>query len=193
MRVFRSLPALTAVLVFTCADTTLSAEEATQEDSLSRLVAHFGKVMKLPTGQRVVFYTPLDEVWYISEDSQTFERGTVRTDPPPAWKLELHWQDGDIDAFDASNIDQITLLDETPVILTQLEQIRGERLAEAVGELPAGAQLLEGGAVLDGEDKVIGDWEIILPGIVARPLNGSYTFYDLTDLVAALPTEKKDK
>ncbi|EEE35116.1 hypothetical protein RKLH11_4288 [Rhodobacteraceae bacterium KLH11] len=195
MRFFRlQYPALATVLVFACFGTTLSAEQATQEDDLSRIVGHFGKVMKLPTEERVVLYAPLDEVWRVFEDGRITERGSVQTKPRPDWRLELHWRSGDIDVLDASNADQLVFLDQTPPFIPRLEQIIGNRLVGPVGSLPEGAQLAEGGTVFAGANagEVIGHWQILPPGVEVFALDGAYSYIVLTDLIV-LPTQNEDK
>ncbi len=179
--------AITAVLIGVCLGSTLRAEEAGQGDALSRLVAHFGKVVVLPNQHRVVFYAPQNEVWGLSRDNRIIERGDVEVHPRPDWRLDLYWRNGVLDVLDASNTNDIQLTDETPLIIDQLNRIVGKRLAQDIPPLLESTQLLEGGIVLDRADNEIGDWEVRTTGIGFYPPDGPRVDFRIADIIAALP------
>lgn len=184
MRMSLRYPALVAALISACLGSALSAE---QGDALNRIAHHFGKVMVLPNSQRVVFYAPMNEVWGLSKDNQIKERGYVEVvESRPDWQLDLHWRNGGVDTLDASNADEIRLIDETPPIIGQLEQFVGKRLPWAVGPLSEGTQFLKSGIVLDGKDELIGEWDIRTSGIGFHQTNGPRIDLDPADLVEAL-------
>ncbi|EEE35335.1 hypothetical protein RKLH11_4011 [Rhodobacteraceae bacterium KLH11] len=177
----------TAVLIGTCLGSPLRAEEAGQGDTLSRLVAHFGKVVVLPSSQRVVFYAPQNEVWGLSKDNSIRERGDVEVQTGPDWRLELRWRFGVLDVLDSSNASDLKFIDETPLIIDQLNQITGKRLTQDIPPLLEGTQLLEGGIVLDGADNEIGGWEVRTTGIGFYPPDGPRVDFRIADVIAALP------
>jgi len=177
---------ITAALIGVCLGPGLRAEHAGQGDVLSRLVAHFGKVVILPSTQRVVFYVPQNEVWGLSKDNRIVERGDVHAQPGPDWRLELYWRNGLLDVLDPSNANDLEFVDETPPIVRQLEQITGKRLARAVGSLQAGTQLLEGGVVLNGSGEAIGEWEVRTTGVGFYPPDGLRRDLDPAEIIAAL-------
>ncbi|WP_298937694.1 hypothetical protein [uncultured Ruegeria sp.] len=183
---------ITAVLISACIGSPLRAEEAGQGDALSRLVAHFGEVVVLPSTQRVVFYPTQGEVWGLSIDDRIIERGHVEVEPRPDWRLDLYWRNGVLDVLDASNVNNIQFTDETPLIIDQLNQIAGKRLALDIPPLLEGTQLLEGGIVLDGADNEIGDWEVRTTGIGFYPPDGPRVDFRIADLIAALPETKAE-
>ena len=169
------------------------ADVTGQGDALSRIIGHFGKTLVLPTKERVVFYVRQDEIWHISRDGRIIERGEVEVQPRPDWRLELHWFNGDLDVLDATNADEIIFLNETPLILTQLQHLQGEPVSHAVGPLPEGAQLLAGGLVVARSGEVIGDWEVRTTGIGLYLTNQPLVVVKPEDLIAALPaTQAKE-
>ncbi|WP_299083330.1 hypothetical protein [uncultured Ruegeria sp.] len=186
MRVFRlQYPALAALAMSVCLCTAFRATADDAATIMVRLGETAGNVMEMPDGRRFVIYLPLKQIWEISATGFVMAAADVEMQSGSDGILTLYWDDGEVHEVDLAEIEDLTFLEETPEIITQLDQIVGQPLPSPVGPLPAGAQLAEAGAVFFTND-VIGDWSVIGRQIWYRPVAGQPDLIDPVDLVAAL-------
>lgn len=128
-------------------------------EALGRFLAHSGKVMQLPSGERLVLYLPLESLFVLNDEDQIANAARVSVDDDRS--IYLHWLGGGAEQIDLADLSGIQFLDEVPAVMaTMSDQILGQPFGADLKPIPAGAQLAEGGVIFSEAGDVLGNWDL---------------------------------